>query len=102
MQIGHALAMPAIESHRIKSRVFAVARVETHAQERRLDRGQHVLELILEFDESRRVRVHRHLQTEFLRAHLGDRPDPVQESGTRRAPQSLRLAAAPGGWRAPR
>src|ERR1700722_1870455 len=58
MQIRDALTVPAIKCPRIESGIFAVSRVQADAQQLRIDRVEHRLELILEFDESGRMRVH--------------------------------------------
>src|SRR5580658_380183 len=102
MQIRDALAVPAIKRHGIEARVFAVSGVQAHTQQLGPDGIEHGLELVLEFDEAGRMRVHRHLESEFLSAHSGHRPDAVEKSGELRTAQTLRLIAAAGRGRTPR
>src|SRR5271165_2040741 len=97
MQVGDTLAVPAIEGHGIEARVLAMTGIQAHAQQLRPYGIEDILELILKFDEARGMRVHRDFESEFLRAELSDRLDPVQESRSLRSSQSLGLTGAAGG-----
>ena len=92
--------MPAIEVHRIEAGIFAMTGIETDAEQPRSDGLQHGFEFVLELDESGRMRMHAHLETEFLAGEPGNRFDTLEKSCQLAAAQPMRLGAATGRWRA--